>query len=273
MPQAQEQVAHLASHCALIEVGVAPETNTEFVLWHDGDCLQLLAPNDGQMVAKAKSKRRAKLKHEATSQLGVSISRDQRRLAARCAAVELEEIQRRGQGDSLLLRACGQVSGKRVLDCMAGWGVDGLLLSMRGARVTHIERSPLLWPLLIDLQQRCAAAKLVSVALTPALYADAWAVLDARARAQGPLADSQFDVVYLDPMFEQRRKGALPNKRLQWLAQLPQQTPTNLPAWVAAARALARDRVVLKRRLKDPTVAQPSWSLRGRSARFDVYAC
>ena len=37
------------------------------------------------------------------------------------------------------------------------------------------------------------------------------------------------------------------------------------------ARARARARVVLKRRLKDPIELTPDWSLRGRSVRYDVF--
>ena len=87
--------------------------------------------------------------------------------------------------------------------------------------------------------------------------------------------DSVHDVICLDPMFPQRRKRALPGKRMQYLGALLEQSGQEVEpdaaGMVLLARPHARSRVVLKRRLKDPPTGAPDWSLKGRSVRYDVF--
>jgi 16S rRNA (guanine1516-N2)-methyltransferase len=80
-----------------------------------------------------------------------------------------------------------------------------------------------------------------------------------------------FDVVYLDPMFPVRRKGALPRLKAQLLADVALPLEIDEATLVDVARIRARERVVLKRRGRDPSVAVPDWQIRGTRVRFDVY--
>jgi 16S rRNA (guanine1516-N2)-methyltransferase len=170
--------------------------------------------------------------------------------------ISLAELTRRAAQGSELLRACGAAGDRpRVLDAMAGWGIDGLVLAGRGCRVTMIERHPALAALLQDLARRSALA-------VECRWGDGFAAL---AEAPG------YDVVYLDPMFPERGKGALPGKRMQWLAELTEPDARPLVQWLDAAVANVRGRVVLKRRRKDPVVAPPDWQIVGRTVRYDVY--
>jgi 16S rRNA (guanine1516-N2)-methyltransferase len=174
------------------------------------------------------------------------------------AWVRVAELERRTAQGTDLLKACG-VGGERrprVLDLMAGWGVDALVLAARGCPVTAVERLPMLAALLQDLVGRSGIS---GVAVQ---CADAMEVLDVA---------QPFDVVYLDPMFPQRHKAALPGKRLQWLAELAAPDPRSLEIWLTAAAPRAQRRVVLKRRRKDPLVATPDWQVAGRTVRYDVY--
>ncbi len=175
--------------------------------------------------------------------------------------VSEREIDRRLSGEFLLGRACGlPVTGLRVLDAMGGLGVDAMALSRRGAVVDIVEREPMLWALLKDLVRRIGTAGVT------ATLADCRAVL---------AAEPVYDVVYLDPMFPGRRKKALPGKRMQYLAALLSQSaqpPVPFEAdLIALAQSAARSRVVLKRRLKDPVVRTPDWSLKGHTVRYDIY--
>lgn len=172
--------------------------------------------------------------------------------------VTVEELRRRAVRGSDLLRACGvsAAPAPRVLDAMAGWGVDALVLAGRGCRVTMVERHPALCVLQQDLARRSGLTQLISgqgdgyqALCSPALY----------------------DVVYLDPMFPARNKGALPGKRMQWLAQLAVADPRPLRDWLRQAVVKATGRVVLKRRRTDPLVAPPDWQIIGRTVRYDVY--
>jgi 16S rRNA (guanine1516-N2)-methyltransferase len=170
------------------------------------------------------------------------------------------EIERRLSGPFLLGRACGlPASDAHVLDATGGLGVDAMALSRRGVRVHIVEREPMLWALLKDLIRRAGATEVT------ATLADSLDVL-----AESPV----YDVIYLDPMFPERRKKALPGKRMQFLGELLAQSSQQRPfdmALIAVAQSRARSRVVLKRRLKDPLEAAPDWSLKGRSIRYDVF--
>ena len=80
------------------------------------------------------------------------------------------------------------------------------------------------------------------------------------------------DVVYLDPMFPERRKSAQVKKELQMLQMLAtcEPSPEHL---LTAALATAAKRVVVKRPRRAPcfTTRSPSHSLSGKTIRFDVY--
>lgn len=117
------------------------------------------------------------------------------------------------------------------------------------------ERSPEVYRLL-----RCRLRESASRRVTCALE-------DARTRWHQPGA---FDVVYLDPMFGEHPKTALPAKHMQVLAELA--TPVgNLEAALEAARRVALARVVIKRRAAAKALLRPDWQVQGSSVRFDVY--
>ncbi|MBL6751590.1 MAG: class I SAM-dependent methyltransferase [Nevskia sp.] len=154
-----------------------------------------------------------------------------------------------------------------VLDANAGLGRDGFLLAALGADVTLVERNATVLSLLRDAQRRA----LDEPALRPAaerlelLGADAGSVLASGRR---------WDVVYLDPMYPDDGKAALPSKEMQILRDLAGGDP-DADRLLAPARACARRRVVVKRPLKAPWLdgAAPDLSLRGTQLRFDVYLC
>ena len=174
--------------------------------------------------------------------------------------VAASELQRRAADGSMLKRACGALGDATVLDPMAGWGVDALLLAATGARVVAFEREPSLHLLSRDLARRSGITGVEFVCG------------DGR---RALAAAKPFDLVYLDPMFSFNAKTALPGKRMQVTRALPntmtELTAQDLLGWIEAARASARRRVVLKRRLKDPAVGSPHWQIKGRSVRYDVY--
>ena len=159
---------------------------------------------------------------------------------------------RRG-GPLAIVRACGARPGLRVLDAMAGWGGDGLALAAAGCAVTMTESHPTVFAMLVDLLDRCAS--------------DVRAELEDARRC----IPSGFDVVYLDPMFEPRRKTALPGKPMQVLRDIVGRDAPDLAETLALARRHARERVVMKRHTHAPAVGAPDWRIPGRTVRFDVY--
>ena len=156
-----------------------------------------------------------------------------------------------------LARACGLNQGDlSVLDACAGFGTDGLTLSMLGCPVTLVEREPLIWILLQDFAR--------SFDNTQVMFMDCKEALS---------GDESWDVVYLDPMFPERKKNALPNQALQHLRYLTQgaQPPSDLTELIRLALSCAHNRVVVKRRLKDPVVEGVNFQIKGKTVRFDVY--
>ena len=178
-------------------------------------------------------------------------------------ALDTSAVVKRASAVTELHRAClGARGGSvRVLDLFAGWGMDAFALAAAGARVTCVEMQPAMVALLRDATRRIQAD--IAERLT-ILHGDGLSYLSAQ-NAQ------EMDVIYLDPMFPARRKGALPNKRLQWLAELTRGDSVALAPLLELASTRARKQVVLKRRRNDPVIGSPVRQLSGSSVRYDIY--
>ncbi|MYE83263.1 MAG: hypothetical protein F4X36_15785, partial [Gammaproteobacteria bacterium] len=127
------------------------------------------------------------------------------------------------------------------------------VLAGAGCTVTMTESHPIVFAMLVDLAERCAPHVRVELE-------------DARR-----LIPAGFDVVYLDPMFEPRRKTALPGKPMQVLRDIVGRDAPDLAETLALARRHARERVVVKRHTHARAVGAPDWRIPGRTVRFDVY--
>lgn len=188
-----------------------------------------------------------------------------------------------------------------VIDATAGWGEDSWLLAALGCRVLAVERNRIVFTLLRDGLWRAAADEpqvagritLVKTngvdllrGLGEAVHAGSGAagkrsgggnaLSDAKPQAADvpPGAEGFFhpDVVYLDPMFPPRRKGA-EGKPLRVLRQLVGDDD-DAAELLRAARRLATRRVVVKRPLHGEPIAgeKPTTTHKGKSLRYDVYA-
>lgn len=190
-------------------------------------------------------------------------------LGSGSVALVVTELTRRVGARTELHRAClSGVSTPSVLDPYAGWGMDALALVGEGAEVECVEQQPAMVALLRDAQRRVPTHLAARLKVT---CGDALDVLRSTGQEGGA-----YDVVYLDPMFAPRKKGALPNKRLQFLAQLcASEAPTTkqLGDLVALACKKARKHVVLKRRKRDPQLPgmTPARQVVGTSVRYDVF--
>ena len=174
----------------------------------------------------------------------------------------------RGVRRDPLLRAIG-TAPRRVVDTTAGFGNDAFSLALAGHEVIAIERCPPIALLLEDaLEAALGDPDLESAASRIELVTgEAAGVLE----TLGALG-REVDCIYLDPMFPPRRKSsALAKLPLQILQQLVG-PDTDSEALFAAARALARDRVVVKRPdHAAPLHPDPTVSYAGKLTRYDVY--
>jgi len=89
---------------------------------------------------------------------------------------------------------------------------------------------------------------------------------------KGLSSSQQPDIIYLDPMFPERKKSASVKKEMAILHNL-QLNDDNDQHLLEAALSCANKRVVVKRpRLADNLSAfAPNFSLTGKSSRFDIY--
>lgn len=188
---------------------------------------------------------------------------------AMCVDWASADVQRRiaGGRKQLLAKAVGlhKKPDLKVFDGTAGLGRDGFTLAALGATVMLAERNPVLLALLRDAHRRALAdARLCDAAQRIHLVEhDSASEL---ATAQG------HDVIYLDPMYPDDGKRALPSKEMQILRDLTG-GDADADDLLPAALATGIKRIVIKRPSKAPWLAghKPSLSFEGTQARFDVY--
>ena len=173
---------------------------------------------------------------------------------------------RQGQSE-LLHRAIGITEQRkpRVLDATAGMGQDAFALASRGCTVTMIEQHPLIHLLLKDGLRRSKGTDNADVTdrLT-LIYADA------RKFLRQP--NEEFDVIYLDPMFPEKRGTAKTKKAMQLFRQMLTDDVDD-DELLELAINQAKHRVVIKRPIKAPEFAgrKPGYNLKGRNVRYDIF--
>ncbi|MDA0374588.1 MAG: class I SAM-dependent methyltransferase [Planctomycetota bacterium] len=167
-----------------------------------------------------------------------------------------------GSARPMLCRAVGLDRGvRRVVDATAGLGRDAFTLAAWGADVVLVERSPILHALLADGLRRAegspAAARMTLV------RGDARQFL---VEAEPP------DAVFLDPMFEDRGKAALPGWELQVLRALLGPGEDAVGDLIETARRVATRRVVVKRPAHGRIAGhKPDASYVGGRVRYEVF--
>ena len=149
-----------------------------------------------------------------------------------------------------------------VLDATAGLGRDAFVLASLGATVLMLERHPIVRLLLSDGLERARDSG------DP--------VFERMSLLTGTLDDHSHtfspDVVYLDPMFPERRSKAAVKKDMAMFHSLVG-ADEDADALLAPALACAQRRVVVKRpRIAPPLNGKaPGMVLAGKSSRFDIY--
>lgn len=174
-----------------------------------------------------------------------------------------------GGAGQQIAKAIGIKSGIRpqVADLTAGLGRDSFVLATLGCRVQLVERAPVVGLLLEDGLERAKQDPEVGpiVAAMSLHQGDALAWLSA--------AETAPEVIYLDPMFPHSDKSALVKKEMLLFRDLVG-ADADASTLLEAALARVQYRVVVKRPRKAATLNErkPSFSLEGRSGRFDVYS-
>ncbi|MBO4234936.1 MAG: class I SAM-dependent methyltransferase [Firmicutes bacterium] len=197
----------------------------------------------------------------------------------------------------LIVRASGILKNKGesplAIDATAGLGEDALLLAAAGFRVMLYERDEIVFALLDDAVKRALALpddddySLLKSAVSRMEIINEDSITAINEMAQrlsandtstdansAPTADSYIsrrpDVIFLDPMFPERKKSSLVGKKLQMLQQI-EKPCENEEEMLNAAFALCPKRIIIKRPPKGPYLGgiKPTFSFSGKSVRID----
>ena len=181
-----------------------------------------------------------------------------------------------GGNGQAIAKAIG-VSGKfypQVLDLTAGLGGDAFVLASLGCCVTMLERNPIVHSLLADGLERANLIAQGDPELSTIMSRTKLIeVNSAEYLQQGASSDPlSADVVYLDPMFPERKKSAKVKKQMQAFHAIVGTDP-DADELLALALNVANYRVVVKRPAGAEYMAgtKPNYSLEGKSTRYDIY--
>lgn len=184
-----------------------------------------------------------------------------------------------GGGKGQMIAKAVGVSSKyypSIFDATAGLGRDAFVLATLGCEVSMTERSPIVRALLANglvraesFAQEQQDDDLLQI-LSRMSLSEGNSVLEMKRLTE---EGTHFDVVYLDPMFPERKKSALVKKDMRMFHQVvgEDDDADELLEW---AIGVAEFRVVVKRPKQAPFLAdkEPSYQLKGKSSRYDVYA-
>ena len=175
-----------------------------------------------------------------------------------------------GRGQAIA-KAIGLKQGNKpkVLDVTAGLARDAYILATLGCRISLVEQSPILSALIEDGIKRGLDNEESAQVLSGHFdlhNQNAIAFMGALSEEQRP------DVIYIDPMYPERKKSALVKKDMQILQHLLGKTDDD-EALLKAALNCAKKRVVVKRPAQAEPVGEvmPSSSVSSKKTRYDLY--
>jgi 16S rRNA (guanine1516-N2)-methyltransferase len=178
-----------------------------------------------------------------------------------------------GGSGQMIAKAVGIKSGVRpsILDVTAGLGKDAFVLATLDCEVTMLERSPIIYQLLLDGLKRAE----INFEIMDIVQRMHLVHSDSIEYMQNCIDRPQ--VVYVDPMYPHSDKSASVKKEMLIFRDIVG-SDTDSGELLSTALATATARVVVKRPRKAPIIAipnstlKPSYALEGKSSRYDIYA-
>ena len=161
----------------------------------------------------------------------------------------------------------------RVLDLNAGLGGDAFVLASLGCSLTMVERNPVVYALLRDGLQRLSEFSKEDSELSQISGRLNLLCHDGLGYLESMNDNSCAEVIYLDPMFPARDKSAKVKKEMQVFHEIVG-ADEDADALLEPALYRAQYRVVVKRSARAGFLSdrKPTFSLQGKSTRFDIYA-
>jgi len=169
----------------------------------------------------------------------------------------------------LLAKALGLKNGAtpKIIDGTAGMATDSFIIASLGFEITLLERSPIIHALIKDGIKRAKNHPSTKAAANRINLINQDGITFFANMSERP------DIIYLDPMFPEKKKSAKPTKAMQTFQDI---LGNDLDAdkLLNAALTCARKRVVVKRPRLGATIENivaPSFTMQGSSSRFDIY--
>ena len=156
-----------------------------------------------------------------------------------------------------------------ILDATAGLGKDAFVLACLGCPVTMIERSPIIAELVKDALIRAEDHEEMT-----GVFNKGFTLINNNAieYMKSLPEDDKPDVIYLDPMYPERKKSAQVKKNMQILQKLLGHDLDNSDL-IEAALNCAKSRVVVKRPKGAELISarKPTMQIESKKTRYDVY--
>lgn len=154
----------------------------------------------------------------------------------------------------------------KVLDATAGMGRDSLIMAMLGCQVVMHERNIAIYHLLNNALARLKQSPDFNTEISnriSLLHHNSINQLD---------TNDDIDVIYLDPMFPERKKSALVKKEMRLFKLLAGEDPDADELLLTSLNTKVK-RVVVKRPKGAPCLAnkKPSHEIVAKKFRYDVY--
>lgn len=176
-----------------------------------------------------------------------------------------------GRGQAIA-KAIGLKHGKNpvVIDATAGLARDAYILAGLGCHMTLLEKSPILTTLIED-----GISRGLHDIQSASILSDHFNLINQEAISylkEVKQGHQRPDVIYLDPMFPERKKSALVKKDMQILQRLLGKDE-NSGTLLETALNFATERVVVKRPIHAPflTKQKPAISIHSKKTRYDIY--
>ncbi len=174
-----------------------------------------------------------------------------------------------GRGQAIA-KAIGLKPGRNppsVIDATAGLGRDAFVLATLGCTLTLLEQSPVVAELVKDGIERASEDKNFQQILE-----HGFKLINQNSIAYLEKLQDYPEVIYLDPMFPERKKSASVKKNMQLLQKLLGHDEESTALLDIALKRASR-RVVVKRPKGAPVLSghKPTYQVESKKMRYDIY--
>ena len=158
-----------------------------------------------------------------------------------------------------------------VLDATAGLAGDAFVLATLGCSMTLIERSPIIFTLIENAIERASLNEKFSPIINQGFNLINQDAIDYISNQLEGSNDPP-DVIYIDPMYPERKKSALVKKDMQILQRLHDKDD-KASELLETALQYAKKRVVVKRPSHAETLnnRKPNTCIKSKKTRYDIY--